>query len=271
MKIIDSFIFYNELDLLKYRLAVLAPYVDFFVLVEATHTHSGHTKPLFYDINKHIFKEFQDKIVHVVVQDFPYQSPVREDRSWTNENFHRNCIKRGIDSLALNDDDVIFTSDLDEIADPEMLAKLRRGELEYDKKGLNRCQLDMYYYNLNSKVKDPWYGLKLITFGTYKTIGLTFQDMRTWEWSHPVNIVPKAGWHLSYFGDAKQIQSKLKHFAHQEFNYDRYTDLETIENNVKNQNDILFRNDFTLLKIPIKENTYLPPLYETYLKKFVAY
>ena len=271
MKIIDSFIFYNELTLLKYRLSVLNDYVDKFVLVEATHTHSGDAKPLYYDINKDMFKEFQDKIVHVVVKDFPFQSHVGDDRSWKNENFHRNCIKRGIDSLSLNPEDLIFTSDLDEIADPGMLMKLRRQELQYDPNNLNRCQLDMYYYNLNTKLKDPWYGLKLISFSAYKMIGLTFQDMRTWEWTHPVNIVPNAGWHFSYFGDAKQIQSKLKNFAHQEFNYDRFTNLESIEKNINAGTDILYRDGFELFHIPIKENTRLPPKYDVYLKEYIKY
>lgn len=271
MKIIDSFIFYNELDILLYRLTILDPYVDKFVLVESTHTFSGHTKPLYYEQNKEMFNAFADKIVHVVVRDFPFQTPVREDRTWTNEDFQRNAIKRGIDMLTLANDDIILTSDLDEIADPEMVRKIRTGELQYDSFGLNRCQLDMYYYNLNTKIKDPWYGLKLIRYDTYKRLGFSFQDMRTWEWKHPVQIIPKAGWHLSYFGDATRIQSKLKHFSHQEFNYDRYTDLETIENNVKHQRDILFRENFELLKIPVAENPYLPPQYETYLKQYVVY
>ena len=46
MKIIDCFIFYNELDLLFYRLSVLNNVVDYFVLVEATKTHAGNDKIL---------------------------------------------------------------------------------------------------------------------------------------------------------------------------------------------------------------------------------
>ena len=43
-KIIDCFIFYNELDLLTYKLNVLNDIVDYFVLVEATHTFIGKEK-----------------------------------------------------------------------------------------------------------------------------------------------------------------------------------------------------------------------------------
>ena len=127
MKVIDSFIFYNELDLLLYRLTILDPYVDYFVLVESTRTFSGETKPLFYEQNRELFKKFTNKIVHVVVDDSPIQTKVHDDRAWKNESFQRDCIKRGIDYLSpsLSDEDCIFTSDLDEICDPERLKELR--------------------------------------------------------------------------------------------------------------------------------------------------
>ena len=45
-KVIDAFAFYNEVDMLEYRLETLYDYVDKFVIVEATMTHSGLDKPL---------------------------------------------------------------------------------------------------------------------------------------------------------------------------------------------------------------------------------
>ena len=46
IKIIDCFIFYNELDLLEYRLNILNDVVDYFVIVESTHTFVGKEKVL---------------------------------------------------------------------------------------------------------------------------------------------------------------------------------------------------------------------------------
>ena len=51
--------------MLYFRLSELYAVVDYFVLVEATLTHSGNPKPLYYDSNKHLFEEFRDKIIHV--------------------------------------------------------------------------------------------------------------------------------------------------------------------------------------------------------------
>ena len=75
MKIIDCFVFYNEMDLLEYRLALLYDTVDFFILVESTHTYIGKEKPLFYNINKPRFAKYSDKIIHIIVSDFPYKYP----------------------------------------------------------------------------------------------------------------------------------------------------------------------------------------------------
>ena len=67
----DCFQFFNELDILKLRLHVLSDVVDRFVISESTVTFSGDPKPLFYEENKEQFQEFQDRIIHVVVDDTP--------------------------------------------------------------------------------------------------------------------------------------------------------------------------------------------------------
>ena len=47
MKIIDTFTFFNELELLEFRLRLLDGYVDHFVIAESNLTHAGDPKPLF--------------------------------------------------------------------------------------------------------------------------------------------------------------------------------------------------------------------------------
>ena len=67
----DSFQFFNELDILLLRMHILNDVVDRFVISESTVTFSGDAKPLFYEENKEMFKEFQHKIIHNVVDDTP--------------------------------------------------------------------------------------------------------------------------------------------------------------------------------------------------------
>ena len=52
----------GELDLLEIRLNLLNDYVDHFVISEYDETHSGIKKEFYFENNKHLFKEFEDKI-----------------------------------------------------------------------------------------------------------------------------------------------------------------------------------------------------------------
>lgn len=273
MKIIDSFIFYNELDLLYYRLSILDEYVDYFILVESTHTFSGHQKPLFYNENKERFEKFNNKIIHVIVDDIPYKYPKIDyqlNQQWENEYYQRNCIKSGLDKIRniLNDDDIIITSDVDEIPNPQILLNCKNNSLLFNHDYLNRLALDMYYYNLYYRIGEGsnWHGIKLLTFNAYKNIDLTFQQMRLWEHSHNVPVINNGGWHLSYFGDIQFITNKIASYSHQEYNTKNYLDKNTLESKIKNGVNLL--NNSSLVYIPIEENKNLPYKYDIYLKIF---
>jgi beta-1,4-mannosyl-glycoprotein beta-1,4-N-acetylglucosaminyltransferase len=69
--IFDCFIFFNEFELLEIRLNELNDVVDKFVLVEATKTHQGKDKPLYFEENKKRFSDFSNKMIHIAVSDYP--------------------------------------------------------------------------------------------------------------------------------------------------------------------------------------------------------
>ena len=71
MKVFDSFIFFNELELLEMRLNILKDVVDYFVLTESPFTVSGNEKPLYYQENKDLFGKLNDKIIHHVTEEIP--------------------------------------------------------------------------------------------------------------------------------------------------------------------------------------------------------
>ena len=50
-KLIDSFLFFNEVDLLKVRLEYLGPIVDYFIIVEAILISLVKKKNLYYQMN----------------------------------------------------------------------------------------------------------------------------------------------------------------------------------------------------------------------------
>jgi beta-1,4-mannosyl-glycoprotein beta-1,4-N-acetylglucosaminyltransferase len=88
IKIIDCFIFYNEIDLLTYRLNILNDIVDKFVIVESTYTFSGKEKKLYFNENKHLFEKFNEKIIHIIVDNIPFKYPninYKNKEQWVNE------------------------------------------------------------------------------------------------------------------------------------------------------------------------------------------
>ena len=265
MKIIDCFIFYNELDLLTYRFNLLNNSVDYFIIVESTHTFIGKEKKLFFNENKHLFENFSNKIIHIIVDDFPYKYPnvnIGNNDVWKNEFFQRNAISRGINYIKdLSQYDVIIISDLDEIPDPYTLDKIKNCDIIVD---INILEMDMYYYNLNTRYQTKWPVCKIISYKKYNELNISCNDIRNTQCSNILN----GGWHLSYFGDKYFIQNKIQNFSHQELNNTNYTDLNNIENRVKNSSDLFARYFCKLEKIKIENNTYLPLDYDKYLNKY---
>ena len=268
-KLVDCFLFYNELDLLNYRLNVLDRVIDYFIIVESTHTFVGKEKPLFFNMNKHLFDKFSDKIIHVIVDDFPNKDPnmsIAKDDIWTNEYFQRNAISRGLDRIhdLLNPTDFIIIADVDEIPDPNNLHFIKHANINIE---INMLQMDFYYYNLNSKFTEQWYFCKIMSYkkySEYKELNMTCNDIR----KESGYAIEKGGWHLSYFGDASFIKNKIQNFSHQEFNNSEFTNESKIEEHIKTCTDLYDRPTEELRKIDIKDNTYLPPEYDTYLTKY---
>ena len=82
-KIIDCFIFYNELELLEYRLNTLYNEVDYFVIVESRMTYMGYKKELNFDIIR--FKYYLSKIIYIIVDELPYTNKkISNDEQWLN-------------------------------------------------------------------------------------------------------------------------------------------------------------------------------------------
>ena len=221
----DCFSFFNELDLLEIRLNVLKDVVDKFVLVEASSTHTGHPKPLFYSENKDRFAAFESKIIHIVIDDFPAppEHYTEQQVSWMRENFQRNAIMRGLADA--NEDDLIVISDLDEIPRPEVLTRISAYE------GVTALALEQFAYYLNFKnythetitvtralsyknlVDDSSFkGLPVDFRGFDAAVNLGPTPTKARE-CRPTRVVKNAGWHFSYIGGAEKIVKKIQSIA----------------------------------------------------------
>lgn len=252
IKLVDSFIFYNELGMLKYRLELLYPIVDQFIICESTLTFSGNQKPLYYQDNKHLYEKYADKIVHVIVDDMPVST-----NAWDRERHQRRSISRGFKNL--DNSDIISFSDLDEIPNPDILTSIKKSGLTT----MISLSQDLYYYNLTTMNKTPWNLAKVLPY-SYLSSNPDLQICR----NKPCNLFVNGGWHLSYFGDEKFISNKIKNFSHQEYNTEEYTNEEKIKERIKSSGDLYDRtNNFRI--IPLDENKNLPPNY-TFLLQCLA-
>lgn len=227
--IYDCFPFFNELDILKLRLEIMDAYVDKFVLEEAAVTFSGEPKPLYFQENRQMFKKWEDKIIHIVVDDCPPELAPHD-----MDHFQKDHLLKGLTQCREND--ICIFSDVDEIPNPEILKDLF-SRMEPGK--IYHLAQRMFYCFLNAEeisgkllsnsgefegVDRPmWLGTKIFYYGSLK--GRGFWDLRDRKALVDNGVrVADGGWHFGYMGGngernlAKRVGQKVVAAAHQEYN-----------------------------------------------------
>lgn len=247
----DCFQFFNELDILKIRLNVLSPVVDRFVISEATETFSGIQKPLYYEENKELFAEFQDRIIHVVVDDTP------QGDTHYRDTFQKNAVTRGLKDCT--DEDIVIFSDLDEIPNPDQIQRILQ-DFQPDKiyhfaQRLFYCYLNMeevsgsllsYAGEFEGVERKKWIGTKMLGYKLLREQNLLLGELRFPERKAIGIRVDDGGWHFGYMGGhgekdiRRRVQEKVISAAHQEYN-SRHV-LLNVTDQIKDGKDIFGRN-----------------------------
>lgn len=220
--IFDCFILNNELDLLEKRLEELFTTVDRFVIVEADRTHGNKPKPFYFKDNLKRFEKYLSKVSHVMISDYNGYD------SWSVERHQRNCIMRALTHC--NDSDTIIISDLDEIPNSEAIKNYNVDD------GIKSFEMDLYYYNMHVKAVDKWTEAKILPYSLLKQ--LTPCGARYAK----APVITNGGNHLSYFGGIESIRKKIEDTAHQEYNLDKFKDLDKIEKAVNEGTDLYGRD-----------------------------
>jgi beta-1,4-mannosyl-glycoprotein beta-1,4-N-acetylglucosaminyltransferase len=282
-KVVDGFIFYNELELLSYRLKVLNDLVDYFIIVESTHTFVGKEKPLFFRDNAAQYAEYSHKIIHIIVDDMPYIHPninIGAGQQWKNEERQRDAIAAGFAKVSGSDplceSDILMITDVDEIPDPNTVRRIKYGGGDgagsdapppplIANLGISILEMDLYYYNLHVRYTDKCDWPKILTYKTYQELNQSCSLIR---WITNCPRIAEGGWHLSYFGDYEFMKNKTENWSHQELNNSDTTDIANIADRVNRGVDLYNRSGVSFQKIPIKDNKYLPVDYDKYLTKY---
>jgi GT2 family glycosyltransferase/2-polyprenyl-3-methyl-5-hydroxy-6-metoxy-1,4-benzoquinol methylase len=247
--IYDTFIFFNELDLLEIRLNVLDKHVDYFVLVEASETFQGAPKPLYFAENKERFSKFLHKIVHITVEDMPASLD-----PFDREYFQRDCILRGLKDC--QPEDLIILSDVDEIPDPKKIPASFFSNTQY------LFSQSLYYYKLNRRCLEierlpcsvilNFANLGVPSQLRKEIVGLHSNMLAGQPLSDRFKLIEEGGWHFSYLGSAEMIVKKIEAFAHVEYNSAEYKDFDSLVSCISQGRD-LFGRDLTFVNTAIAE------------------
>jgi len=210
MKTYDCFTFFNELDVLEFRLQELYDTVDHFVIAEANLSHSGKPKDYILLDNWDRYKPYADKIIRIQVDDFP-ETP----DSWVREKFQRWAMIRGLEDR--KPEDIIITSDLDEIPRAEMIQMIQQDENDYERYILG---IPMFQYKINyMKWIERSRQFNIIVTRSRAYTNPQQEREYTFPWiPDPSDVVylDHGGWHFTYFGDDNHAITKIKNFAHTE-------------------------------------------------------
>ena len=235
-RIFDTFLFYNELDLLEVRLATLWDVADVFVVTECFETFSGRPKPMIFAENRERFERFREKIVYNPVTateldllktpsyrdwvtDFALSLPHKHGGMAPNELHpsvqreitHRDAIILGLQKHAW-DGDIVLMSDVDEIPAPDKVAALRAAPPEL----AVYFRMAWFLYWVNNKADQPWFGTVAAPFRHLKGRSVDLLRYATHEEKGvPGPVIGDGGWHFSYLGGAEVVANKLRSLAYQ--------------------------------------------------------
>ena len=234
MKIYDICTFNGEKELFDIRYNILKDHVDEFRVIEFGQTFSGKNKGTLHPLEG-------DKIKYEVVGSEIWSKYEEQARSSPNTEYGKGaqhwvrefCQKESIkDCLSdLNDDDVVFIGDVDEIWDPILSL--------YEPKQSHKLGLRVYSYYLDNRSSEQFYGTLWTKYGLIKDKCLN--HVRSLPNYH--KYVPRAGWHFTSIGGYEKVKQKLTD-SYTEDSYANPAVLANLDSNINNLHDFLGR-DFT--------------------------
>jgi len=217
-QLLDVFLFYNELDLLKARLEYLGPIVDYFIISEANIDFSGREKAFI--LSKELIKTlpYGGKVIYHreylnlssiswLYKKLKYRN--RKNRFlWKIQDAQRNSTLMPLKEFHAND--IIIFSDLDEFpsesAIDEGIQLLQANNAETKKVRAYSLDQTFYYYNLNNAApEDKFYGSVMTTLGTFRS----YLPHKFRSEKNDLMHITKGGWHFSYFMDEEKILNKI--------------------------------------------------------------
>ena len=223
-KIVDCFFFYDEIEILQFRLKELDPYVSYFIVIEGKVDYRNNTKKINFDLENTLFDEYREKIIHLVYDKFDksslkqiYETLKYEkkllsfDESEINKfdilDYALYSLREKILSLDLQFEDLILVSDVDEIPDLSNTETLSHN-IKFD--SLIFRQTNFVW---STKFIDTHPHLGTCVFDKSKLITDPKSFLHQYEWKmrklHFPSIILNNGYHFAHFYDYEKTLNKL--------------------------------------------------------------
>ncbi|KAK2010244.1 family 17 glycosyltransferase [Colletotrichum eremochloae] len=241
-KVFDLLLINTEVEMLEVRLGQMAPYVDYFVIIESDKTFTDHPKPLYVKENWDLFKPWHKKMILRTMD----LEAFKEGSTWDRETGSRNAMfTQVVPSLtgaqAASLDDVILVSDVDEIPKPSTVRALRNCLIP----PRVTIHSEFYYYSYQWLSKEDWVHPQATIYQGENTV--LPNDLRHNANDHHIY---HGSWHCSYcFSTVDEMAQKINSFSHSEFNKPEFKDPDWIVNVSRHGHDIFGRAGVTYDRI----------------------
>ena len=236
MRIIDCITYFRETFVTKLRIEILKDVVDKFIICESIYDHRSRSKNVNFSLHS---EDLKQKVEHIVIN---HKFPEPDD-PWKCQKYQRDYMLGYLDDI--NEDDFIMFSDPDEIPNPNILKEF----VLKKKYGIFMQKHFVYNFKLIDQYQNPWAGTRICKKKNLKS----FDDLKhkilkknLKKWWRPdkeknIELIDNGGWHFNNFFSAKEISTKLKTFAHSEFDKEHFTNIEKIERLINEEKDVYGR------------------------------
>ena len=249
-KVYDLFTIAQDWEWLEVRLNTLAPYVDYFVIVESTKTFTALPKPMYLKERWNNYTAFHPQMLYYVVDD-----TVDSPRAWDHEDYIKdtllyNTFPHMQGDQRPNSGDVLIVADIDEIPKPETIELLR--QCNFPSRLTLRSQF--YYYSFQWRHRGKQWAHPQATMWRGIKHTIPPQDLRSgdhnrgWLYLRPLLLwwqsadLWNATWHCSScLRTIEEIQTKIDSYSHTELNTEENRDPKTIVERVRNGMDLFGR------------------------------
>ena len=270
-KIIDCFLFYNELDMLEFRLTELNEHVDYFIILDSDFDFAGNKKDSMFESNKNRFDSWKEKIIRIDCPELTIElfNQINTEKYPQYKNLSTDIINKDIiifymmiklietlPQLELDFEDIIMFSDIDEIPDFTTL------DLIDDYLLFNSIILRQKRFFWTTKYID-----KDLSFGTschqYTRIARNplvldhfYKVKSNKKFSN--NTFLDSGWHFSHFEDLGNLHKKLELINNREYSL---KDLKLKMNNLTPIKHPDLRDEYSLMNYEgnLPKNVHLLP------------